>query len=411
MASDISGMESTWSKIQEIRIDRPDSPNKQTSEKALVKRQSILVEVPIKNKFRAIIQVKGRRHWFKYYENCFIGEEAVQAMIENGLAKNVSEAVKLGNELFNEGVFSHVCNDHSFKNEHLFYRFANDFPQYLRQVTDDLYYIRGSFKILGGLFDFGAHMMLIRRKNGNFVMVSTCEVDKRTKKQVDALTDNGLLLEAVIGTHPFHTLSFPYWHKQYPKVPFYGTSRHLRNQPEIFEGRSIFDKKNQKLFAPELEFKVCGKNAGVEIDDPKPPSRNHIASVFVFHPSSRSLLVDDTVCYYSEPGFLLRMGIKVKKDELTFHDSFKTFGITGDPKDPLKFKAFIEEVIKDWDVEHLLCSHTDPLFGNAKERLKQLLKESEPQFQELIEVRKNKIRQNFNEEQSKSYREGTNDCG
>merc|ERR1740124_1822901 len=35
----------------------------------------------------------------------------------------------------------------------------------------------------------------------------------------------------------------------------------------------------------------------------------------------------------------------------------------------------MEEVIKDWDVEHLLCSHTDPLFGNAKERLKQLLKE------------------------------------
>jgi len=47
-------------------------------------------------------------------------------MIESGTVDGVDEAIILGDRMMQKGVFRHVTNAHSFKNQRLFYRFAAD---------------------------------------------------------------------------------------------------------------------------------------------------------------------------------------------------------------------------------------------------------------------------------------------
>ncbi|NOX98143.1 MAG: FAD-containing oxidoreductase [Verrucomicrobia bacterium] len=77
---------------------------------------------------RAALEVKDRDHGFpkQTYPMCFVGNEAVDAMVAEGIATDAADAVRIGNVLLNAGVFSHVLKEHSFKNEKLFYRFASD---------------------------------------------------------------------------------------------------------------------------------------------------------------------------------------------------------------------------------------------------------------------------------------------
>ena len=48
----------------------------------------------------------------------------VSWLVENGHAKDRKDGVKMGNELFSFGYFKHVCDDHSLKDEKLFYRWV-----------------------------------------------------------------------------------------------------------------------------------------------------------------------------------------------------------------------------------------------------------------------------------------------
>ena len=80
------------------------------------------------SQLRAIFSIQDRKYGVpsRIYEKCFVGSEAVTAMLENGFAGDVSDAVNIGNVLITEGVFHHVLKEHEFKNGKLFYRFATD---------------------------------------------------------------------------------------------------------------------------------------------------------------------------------------------------------------------------------------------------------------------------------------------
>ncbi len=82
----------------------------------------------ISGAFRAILDIKDRKYGFpaKTYTDCFVGEEAVQKLIESGMAADEQDAVRLGNLMLQGGIFHHVQRAHSFKNKFLFYRFASD---------------------------------------------------------------------------------------------------------------------------------------------------------------------------------------------------------------------------------------------------------------------------------------------
>lgn len=75
---------------------------------------------------RENVEIKDRRYRLHTYEKCFLGSEACTWMVESGMAGDYGQAVLIGTMLQGEGVFHHVLKEHDFKNEALFYRFAED---------------------------------------------------------------------------------------------------------------------------------------------------------------------------------------------------------------------------------------------------------------------------------------------
>lgn len=82
----------------------------------------------LSTKLKSVLDIRDRKYGFpsKTYKRCFVGNEAVEKMVDEGIAADESDAVNLGNMLLNAGVFHHVQRAHAFKNEYLFYRFSSD---------------------------------------------------------------------------------------------------------------------------------------------------------------------------------------------------------------------------------------------------------------------------------------------
>jgi hypothetical protein len=75
--------------------------------------------------FRNHVVIRDRKYHFRTYKRCFVGTEAVDVMLQLGLAKTRAQAVKLGNQyLIMDGLFRHVCGDHPFQDSYLFYHFV-----------------------------------------------------------------------------------------------------------------------------------------------------------------------------------------------------------------------------------------------------------------------------------------------
>jgi len=77
--------------------------------------------------FRQCSQVKDRTYMLKTYPRCFVGKQAVDALVATGVCPSRSAAVELGKSLMLAGVFFHVAKAHRFKDEELLYRFTSDF--------------------------------------------------------------------------------------------------------------------------------------------------------------------------------------------------------------------------------------------------------------------------------------------
>ena len=79
----------------------------------------------IATQFRAGVELKDRKYHLTTYQNCFVGREAVNFLINNGLANSRKEAVLLGQSIMTElSLFEHVTRDHEFKDDYLYYHFA-----------------------------------------------------------------------------------------------------------------------------------------------------------------------------------------------------------------------------------------------------------------------------------------------
>ena len=73
--------------------------------------------------FRNIVEIKDRRYHLKVYNGCFIGSEAVDAMVDTGMVSSREEALAVGRMLQKElDLFHHVTNDHMFDDKYLFFR-------------------------------------------------------------------------------------------------------------------------------------------------------------------------------------------------------------------------------------------------------------------------------------------------
>jgi hypothetical protein len=84
------------------------------------------------------VQVQDRTYHFRIYKNCFVGKEAVDFLVKSGLATNRLHAVELGREFARRlNLLEHVCRDHEFKDEELFYRFVPKHQRFI-SINDDL---------------------------------------------------------------------------------------------------------------------------------------------------------------------------------------------------------------------------------------------------------------------------------
>ncbi len=77
---------------------------------------------------KSALDIRDRKYGFpsKIYPKCFVGSEAVTQLVQEGIASDEDDAVRIGNMMLNAGMFHHVLDAHPFKNEELFYRFVSD---------------------------------------------------------------------------------------------------------------------------------------------------------------------------------------------------------------------------------------------------------------------------------------------
>ena len=69
------------------------------------------------------VEIKDRKHHFKTYKQCFLGNEFVKWLISKNYAKSAEEATNIGVQCVEQLLLIHVVRDHTFKNEGLFYKF------------------------------------------------------------------------------------------------------------------------------------------------------------------------------------------------------------------------------------------------------------------------------------------------
>jgi len=124
------------------------------------------------------------------------------------------------------------------------------------KIGSGFWNVRSRFKILAKLFDIETHMSFIELHNGNFLVVDTVELDDHLRQEINHLTDNGNKIEAVIGTHPFHTLSFSAFYESYPNAAYYGTPRHLRRLTQIPWAGSLDDCNVRKKWEPDVQLRI-----------------------------------------------------------------------------------------------------------------------------------------------------------
>jgi len=210
------------------------------------------------------------------------------------------------------------------------------------QLSDDVWNVRGSFKI-AKVVDIGTQCTLVRRGSGGFVFLDAYTLQGDVLDEVMALTSDGRDLEAVLHTHPFHTIHVKRCAERFPDARQYGTRRHVRKAPDLrWEPEHTEDPELHELFSDDLTFSVP---QGVDF---VPDNENlHFASVLVFHGPSRVLHVDDTLMYNKLP---LIGG-------LSFHPTLKKV-LQPRPGAAASFRTWCEDLVaRCADVEQVCPAH------------------------------------------------------
>lgn len=239
------------------------------------------------------------------------------------------------------------------------------------QTDNTFWNIRGSFKI-GGVVDIGTHTSLAKLQSGGFVLLDSYTLKGQVKDEVMALTDDGKMVEAVINTHPFHTVHCERVHADFPDAKHYGTARHVKRFPDLmWQDTLVEDPAFAELFAPDFDFSIP---RGVDFISAN--ENVHFSSVLAYHHKSRSLHVDDTLMYVNLP----RAAKLVVGKPIAFHPTLPM---------ALEKRAGAAQDFRDWARElgerfaftgHVCTAHTASLSVSTslKELVDAALKRVEP---------------------------------
>ena len=227
--------------------------------------------------------------------------------------------------------------------------------EHILNISDNFWNIRGNFKI-GGILNIGTHASIVRCANGKFVLLDAYTLHGKLKNKIDALTNNGADLEAIINLHPFHTIHVAKVHELYPHAKLYGTQRHHEKISELpWQSQLTESNEFAALFSDDFEFSVP---AGVDFISSN--ENLHFSSVLAYHKASKTIHVDDTLMYLKFPSII---GV-LKKPEVSFHMTLpqtlkKRAGAAQD------FRHWATQLIKQWgDAENLCAAHSSTLLGS-----------------------------------------------
>jgi len=223
------------------------------------------------------------------------------------------------------------------------------------EVGPHFWNIRGNFKI-AGLLNVGTQCSLVQRGNGRFLLLDSYTLDEETAEQVDAYTDGGQAIEAVLNLHPFHTVHVASVHERYPGAALYGSRRHREKFPDLpWKEDDVTDPELHERFAEDLRFSVPH---GVDFISSN--ERVHFSSVLAYHPASRTVHVDDTYNYIPRRGLL---GLTPLAGEVSFHP---TLAKALEPRAgaAAEFRAWAEALTEEWGAAENLCAaHTGALLA------------------------------------------------
>ena len=169
----------------------------------------------------------------------------------------------------------------------------------IAQLADGFWRITGEVRI-GGLVDIGTQCSLVELASGQFVFLDSYTLPADVRAEVDALTDGGEKVEAILNLHPFHTLHCEWMHRAYPDAALYGTARHVSKFPELpWQDTRCEDAALRESYDEDFAFSVP-RGMPLVCDD----ESVHFASVLALHRASGTIHVDDTLVYL-EKGFPL----------------------------------------------------------------------------------------------------------
>jgi hypothetical protein len=228
----------------------------------------------------------------------------------------------------------------------------------IRQVAPDFWNIRGSFKI-GGLIDVGTQVSLVRKNDGGFVFLDAYSLPEDVEREVRALTHDGKDIEAIVNVHPFHTIHVRRMHERFPRAKLYGTARHVQRFADLPWERKLTESPElHAMFAGDFEFSVP---RGVDFISAN--EHVHFSSVLVFHRSSQTIHVDDTLMYVRLPQVMRLVGLT---DLMRFHPTLakamqKRAGAARD------FRDWAQELAEGWrDAQNLCAAHTAVLIADRR---------------------------------------------
>jgi hypothetical protein len=230
---------------------------------------------------------------------------------------------------------------------------------FILRVADGFLNIRGSFKV-GGLVDIGTQCSLVRRANGKFVFLDSYTLSGAVQRDIDALTDDGNAVEAILNLHPFHTVHVRAMHQRYPDAKLFGTARHLSRFPDLpWQKTRTEQARLHKLFEEDFEFSVP---RGVDFISAN--ENVHFSSVLVLHRASQTIHVDDTLMYVRLP---LPMRVLGLRDILLFHPTLRQ-ALEKRKDAGQDFRDWAEELARDWrGAQNLCAAHTTALIGEQNQ--------------------------------------------
>ena len=264
----------------------------------------------------------------------------------------------------------------------------------LIEIAPGFWNVRAPFFVMKGAVNIGTHMSILEVAPDQFVALDAVEFTSAAARaqffdELNELTNDGENLVAVITTHPFHTLAIPSFHAKYPstggRTKWYGCPRHLRKISRDAAGSFIEwagdlnDCAVRRKFEPALRMSIP---EGCEFIDPQPPTRNHLSCVLVLHTPSRTVHVDDCLCWIENMGALSRLAFGNRT--LHFHPSLQYSGLYPTAQAPLQFKRWATStLVEGWDYERLATAHNGVLRAGAKAKVTELLAKMDPALRKL----------------------------